>query len=192
MAIHFELDGGYLVFRLPVVVDEGQFNQAKDEGRKIPLKLISQGADGELVGAAKATQQELEQVNAVIQRMETELANLKPGEGIDGLVKQRRAQAEKKEEIQAAYDVRAALQRQSGIALGDLAASIGGKVNQVTLPCPDDVGAVLAQIESIATTNADVLVKHAGTMAGFYAARQFLNAQSVAASIIALPSVGAD
>lgn len=192
MAIHFELDGGYLVFRLPVVVDEGQFNQAKDEGRKIPLKLISQGADGELVGAATAAQQELEQVNAVIQRMEGELANLKPGEGIDGLVKQRRAQTEKKEEIEAASFIKGTLQRQAGVTLGNLAASIGGKVNQVTLPCPDDVGAVLAQIESIATTNADLLMKHAGTMAGFYAARQFLNAQSVAASIIALPSVGAN
>ena len=189
MAITFELDGGQIVFRLAITVDEGLFNRGKDEGRGLPLQLLAQSANPELLGAAKVAQQELEQVQGVIRSIEGELAGMKPSEGINGLVSHKRAQAEKREEIQAAHEVKAALQRQANNALGELAASIGGKATQVTMPCPDDVQAVLSQLETITTTNAPLLVKNAGVMAGFHAGRMGLDSLSVAHTLVSLPAV---
>ena len=189
MAITFELDGGQIVFRIPITPDVGLFNRGKDEGRGLPLQLLAQSANPELLGAAKAAQQELEQVQGVIRSIEGELAGMKPSEGIEGLVRHKRAQAEKREEIQAAHEVKAALQRQANNALGELAASIGGKATQVTMQCPNDVQAVLNQLETITTTNAPLLVKHAGVMAGFHAGRMGLDSLSVAHTLVSLPAV---
>jgi hypothetical protein len=187
--VTYALAGNEVVFRVQITPDERLFNRGKDEGRGLPLQLLAQSTNPELLGAAKVAQQELEQVQGVIRSLEGELAGMKPGEGIEGLVRHKRAQAEKREEIEAAKEVMAALQRQANNALGELAGSIGGKATQVTLPCPNDVQAVLSQLETITTTNAPLLVKHAGVMAGFHAGRMGLDSLSVAHTLVSLPMV---
>ena len=180
----YELSGNEIIFRVPITPNDTAFNTGKVAGRGLPLQLLAQSTDPELLQAAKVAQVELEQLQAIIQALENDLAGMKPGAGIAGLLAFKRAQTAKQEEIAAGREVEAGLQRQAGNTFGELAGSIGGRPTQVTMPCPDDVKAVLDQLEDITNASASLLIEHAGVRVGFHAGRAGLDSLTVARNLI--------
>jgi len=190
MATTFELDGDSVVFRVTIPTDLEAFNRGKSEGREIPIRMVERSADREKLEAAKNARAEWDQVESVIDQLESELASLRPGEGIDGLVRHRRAKAEKREEIEAAKEVRDALRKKVEAATNELAASIGGTPGQLVLPCPESVQSALDSIERIARESARELIHHAGALDGFIGAKRFLTARAAADSIAVMQTSG--
>ena len=69
----YELSGNEIIFRVPITPNDTAFNTGKVAGRGLPLQLLAQSTDPELLQAAKVAQVELEQLQAIIQALENDL-----------------------------------------------------------------------------------------------------------------------